>query len=527
MIPTLDQVNVLHRAGRLKEAEQGYREIVANAPTIQGAHHGFGVLLLQTGRAREAIAHLKAALENSPDDDDALNALGAAQLQVGDDAAAASSFKAITERHPDHAQAFANLGVAYDRLNDFSAAVEALEHAARINPSNADTFYNLSRVFRTAGQLGDAEHVIRQALALSPTHVEAHVDLGVTLAARGENSDAEASYRKALSLDSQHAEAQHNLAQILLQSERLGEGWEAFEWRWQTGDFRGAETFRELPAWDGQKISDGTLLVWTEQGLGDQILYASIVPELEGIAPRVLIACTARLVPLFARSFPFADVTSQAELLDDEDARAEVKAQVSIGSLGQFFRPDSKSFPKRNSFLEIESGQSRFLRTRYLHQNSSKPLIGVSWRSGNPRFGALKSIELGDLVNAVGDVEATLVDLQYGDTSFDREAAAENGVSILHDPDIAALTDLDAFASQVAAMDLVITVSNTTAHVAGALGVPCWTLVSAGSAQFWYWFLDRDDSPWYPSLRLFRQETPEDWRGVLNELKTALLHWTP
>lgn len=525
MIPTLDQVNVLHRAGRLEEAERGYHDILADAPAVQEAHHGFGVLLLQTGRAIEAVSHLKKALDGDPDNDEILNALGAAQLQVGDTAAAALSFRTILERQPGHAKASANLGVAYYRLNDLSAAVEALTQAARIDPSNADTFYNLSQAYRAFGQLNEAERAIRKALKLLPTHVEANIDFGITLAAQGKHSEAEASYRKALLIDPHNAEAHHNLAQIFLQSGRLSEGWKAFEWRWQTEDFRGVDTFQDLPAWKGQKMSRGTLLVWTEQGLGDQILYSSMVSELAGIAPRILIACSARLVPLFTRSFPFADVTSQAEVSTDEVARAKVKAQVPIGSLGQFYLPNMHLFSKRKSFLKIDFQQSSLIRKRYLEQTPCKPLIGVSWRSGNPRFGASKTISLPDLASILCDIDATFIDLQYGETETDRERAAQHGLHIRRDPDIDSLVDLDAFAAQVAAMDLVITVSNTTAHVAGALGVPCWTLVSAGTGQFWYWFLDRDDSPWYPSMRLFRQAAPGDWSGVLSELKSELSQW--
>lgn len=527
MIPTLDQVNVLHRAGRFDEAEQGYCEILEAAPDTASAQHGLGVLLLQTGRAREAIEHLRIAANEQPTDTGVLNALGASQLQIGNDDAAEASFRAAIEQDPNQAQALANLGVTLYRLNDFTGSVEALARAVEVDPKNADTLYNLSRAFRATGELSEAERTIRSAIAVSPAHVEAQVDLGVTKAAQGDRVAAEDSYRQALARDPQVAEAHHNLAQILLQSERLLEGWEAFEWRWQTEDFRGADTFRNLPPWDGKKISLGTLLVWTEQGPGDQILYSSIVPALVGMAPRILLACTARLVSLFERSFPFADVVSQADLLADEKQQRDVTAQIPVGSLGHYFRPDIDAFPDQGSFLIADVKRRDALRERYKSKLGDKPMIGLSWRSGNPRFGAAKSIGLSDLGSALETIDATFVDLQYGDTTDDLKHAASAGLDVIHDPEIDSLVDLDAFAAQVAAMDLVITVSNTTAHVAGSLGVPCWTLVSAGSGQFWYWFLDREDSPWYPSLRLFRQTKPGDWSGVLGDLKAALAGWVP
>lgn len=500
MIPTLDQVNVLHRAGRLDEAERGYRDILAADSVVPGVYHGLGVLLLQTGRAADAIIHLQTAADSNPKDVSIQNALGAAQLQVGDVMSAAQTFRAIVERDPNHAQALANLGVTDLERHDFPAALVHLRRAADLDPNSGDTLYNLSRVLRASGQIDEAEQTAGQALAC---------------------------LNRSGASPLQVADAEHHLAQLDLLSGRLKEGWARFDWRMQTADFRGAEEFQGIPSWTGRPISDGSLLVWTEQGPGDEILYASMIPDIKGMAERMVIACTTRLVPLFRRSFPFADITSHADLTPREVQRHGISAQVAAGSLGQFVRPDMASFSARRSFLISDPARTKSCKQTYRKLSKAAPLIGLSWHSGNPRFGASKSVALPDLAVVLGDIDATFVDLQYGVTAAEREHAAQQGLHLLHDPDIDSITDLDAFAAQVAAMDLVITVSNTTAHVAGALGVPCWTLVSVGAGQFWYWFLDRDDSPWYPSLRLFRQATPGDWSGALGELKTALSRWTP
>lgn len=500
MIPTLDQVNVLHRAGRLEDAEHGYRDILEAAPEDVSAHHGLGVLLLQTGRAGEAVPYLRQAAGMLPADMGVLNALGAAHLQTGDVASAIKSFERVLEVKPDDAQALTNLGVSLFQINDLTQAEDTLERSRRLDPNNGDTLYNLSRVLRALGRFDDAYQVSVEALSCME-----NVGAGAT----------------------QIADAHHNQAQILLQTGRLAEGWAEYDWRMQTVGFKGAEVFRALPEWTGQPLPNGTLLIWTEQGPGDEILYASMLPELQDMAARVIIACTDRLVPLFRRSFAFAEIVSNTDLMVDRARLGDVSAQCAAGSLGRLFRPTFKSFPDRKSFLRVGQKVSQTLGRGYRLEAKDKPLVGLSWRSGNPRFGTSKSISLRELAGGLEDIDATFVDLQYGDTSDDIEEARGAGLTVVHDPEIDALSDLDAFAAQVAAMDLVITVSNTTAHVAGALGVPCWTLVSAGAGQFWYWFLDRDDSPWYPSLRLFRQATPGDWSSVVGDIKTALSHGSP
>ena len=149
--------------------------------------------------------------------------------------------------------------------------------------------------------------------------------------------------------------------------------------------------------------------------------------------------------------------------------------------------------------------------------------IGLSWRSGNPRFGTAKSLALTDFEPVLETPNSVFIDLQYGDTTDERGALERScGRTLHHDTDIDSLADLDAFAAQVAAMDLVITASNTTAHMAGALGVPCWVLVPTGPGLLWYWFLDRSASPWYPSPRLFRQAAPGDWAPVVQQVNAAL-----
>lgn len=500
MMLTLDQVNVLHRSGRFEHAEAGYREVLALEPNSYDAQYGLGVLLLQVGRATEALPYLQGALALRPRDASVLNALGGAYLQTDSVDAACVAFETVVQAEPNNAKALANYGTALLRQNDATRAINALESASELAPSNGDILYNFSRALRADGRL-------REALQINGKAIDCL-----------EQSDA-----------TNHLIAEANLhrAQIHLQEGRFLEGWASFDWRMKTSGFRGAEALSTLPVWDGADLSSGALLVWTEQGPGDEILYASMISDVEPRASRIIVACTNRLVPIFARSFPFAEVVSHERTASDSELRAQVSAQLAAGSLGQFVRQSEATFPERQSYLRAGAEKVSALHQRYKRLADGKPLIGLSWRSGNPHLGVSKSVALTELTRVAVATDATFVDLQYGDTQQDRKDAAEAGLDLLHDDQVDSMVDLDAFVAQVAAMDLVITVSNTTAHVAGALGIPCWTLVSKGSGQFWYWFLDRSDSPWYPSMRLFRQTEPGDWQAPLDGVKAALQRWEP
>ena len=194
-----------------------------------------------------------------------------------------------------------------------------------------------------------------------------------------------------------------------------------------------------------------------------------------------------------------------------------------MGDLGFWLRPERDGFPSRKNYLRADVKRRDILRTSYL-DGSESILIGLSWFSRNPEMGWEKSIDLKDWLPLLEVPGVTFVDLQYGDTFAQRETLQkQTGIEIIHDETVDQLADLDAFAAQVAAMDMVVSISNTTAHMAGALGVPTWVLLS--EVPLWRWFQDRTDSPWYPSVQLFRQRRSGGWPEVMGEVAAALREW--
>ena len=444
-------------------------------------------------------------------------------MQCGNLDEARHCYERVLSIAPNHHKSQANLGVLFYKQGDLEASLAVFSDAIASHPEDTELHFNASRTYRTLGRFDEAVMLAQKAVNLSPNYFDGWINLGVTQMALSRYEEAEKSYRSALRLKSQSPVAHHNLAQALLQLGRLEEGWAEFEWRWRTPEFKESENVRALPQWDGQPMRDGVLLIWAEQGIGDQILYSSMVPEIKAAAQKVILACSSRLVGLFARSFPFASVVSQPDLLNDKAMLASITAQISSGGLGQYLRPNLDCFEGHSSFLAVDPGQVEMVREKYDALFPGRRRIGVSWCSKNPRSGHAKSISLKALAPALKHTDVVLVDLQYGDTTSERnQFSSATGLQLYRLPGIEPLTDLDGFAAHVATMDLVITVSNTTAHVAGGLGVPCWTLLPAGEGLRWYWFLDRSDSPWYPSVRLFRQAIPGDWTLVVNQISQAL-----
>lgn len=267
------------------------------------------------------------------------------------------------------------------------------------------------------------------------------------------------------------------------------------------------------------------MLVWGEQGLGDEILYCRMAAEIGPDTCGVTLEMDHRLVPLFSRTFPeIAVVARRDPPVLDPGAFDQI---VPAASLGQWLRPAFKSFPGKPVPLKADpdrvSAYGRALRTSAPGMHG---VVGLSWRSANPEYGSEKSAQLvdwGEIMTAPG---ASFVNLQYGNVDAELGRAEEScGRRIRGIPGLDLFDDIDGVAALASACDLVITTSNVTAHIAGALGRPVWVILPLRLGRIWYWFLDREDSPWYPSMRLFSQKTDGVWNDVISDVARELRVW--
>jgi hypothetical protein len=417
---------------------------------------------------------------------------------------------------PQNADCLHLLGMIAFQSGQLTRAAALIRQAIELHPAAASYHSNLGNVLQAEGNLDEAEACYRRALELKPGQAEVHLNLGHTLKAQGEVDSALASYRQALTLKPDMAEARVAESTALLLQGDFASGWQGFEFRWQTRDYDTPLRNYPQPMWRGEPLTSGRLLVWGEQGIGDEIMFAGVIPDLLRAGLPCVVDCDPRLQPLFARSFPRVEVLSGYH--QDCDAALNIAAHLPSGSLPALLRASRESFAAAVPYLVAGPAQRGRFRDRY---HDGRPRIGLAWHTTNRKSGRTRSIDLNLFAPLFSLPDLRWISLQYGDHGALEDEVLAAAAPLLIDREVDQLADIDTFAAQVASMDLVITIDNSTAHLAAALGVPTWLLLPF--APDWRWQQTGDRSPWYPSMRLFRQAARGDWPSVLHKVRQALL----
>lgn len=505
---------ILQLQGKLDEATACYERALALKPDVAEVHGHLGNAMRSQGRLDRAATCYERALALKPEYAEAANNLGTVLEALDRLDEAAAQYRRALALHPGMAEAYNNLGNIYQAQGDLIAAAAEYGKALALRPEYAEAHSNLGIVFEFSGRPDEAVARHRHALALKPDFAEAHHNLGNALRDLGELDEAMACYERALALKPEYAEARlsHALAQLLAGD--FAAGWRNYESRWQTQRSPSWAQSGELPLWNGEKLTSGRVLIWGEQGVGDEIMFAGLLPEAAHTGNHCVLACSPRLRPLFARSFPGIEVASGP----GPELPPDIAAHLPCGSLPRLFRTSKDDFAAMASpYLVADPVRKQHFRERY---GDGRLRVGLAWHTKNRKTGRRRSIDL-SLLAHLFEIEGTRwVSLQYGQNEALAIEVAASGAPLLVDPAVDQLADMDAFAAQVAAMDLVITIDNSTAHLAGALGIPTWVLLP--SAADWRWMRRREDSPWYPTMRLFRQNTFLDWQGVIERVGAGL-----
>ena len=389
-----------------------------------------------------------------------------------------------------------------------------------LNPESAAVWSNLGLCLREAGKLDAAEASIRRALELAPDFSGALLNLAMTAVDQGRPQQALELLHRSLLLEPDLAEAHTGLAQLLLQNGEFASGWTEYEWRFKRDDAE-RQPEHPFPRWDGKSIKNRVLLVRAEQGLGDQIMFASCLPDAIERAGMCLLECDPRLVNLFAHSFPQARVFPYRLKRDPTWAGCghDPDCQIHLGSLPGFFRRQAADFLQHGAYLRADLTRIEHWRARLDIAGVGRK-IGISWRGGVPGTRrALRSVALAEMLPILQQQDAVFVSLQYGDCHAElAEFSRASGIALTHWQQ--AIDDYDETAALVCALDLVISVQTAVVHLAGALGRPAWVLVPA--VPEWRYMQSGDSMPWYPSVRLFRQQQARQWQPVIAEVAGEL-----
>jgi tetratricopeptide (TPR) repeat protein len=479
------------------------------------------------GHWADAHEHLRVAASLDPANYLVPLLAGNFHEQQADRDAAAAAYEQATRLAPQRAETHFNLGNARWRLDRHHLAESSFRRALELRPNYDAAWRNLSFVLREQGRAFDAWQAFLPVLRNAPQDPRVVRHFGQLALETGQTQVARQAFEFALQLAPSSPEAHVNYATLLFHSGELASAWDHYAWRWQAPTAAPLLAESLLPTCNDFPGSDARLLVIGEQGLGDEIMFASCYAELIARVQRVVLLCEPRLAPLFARAFPQAQVIPRAEAADLAPLvrSHDLTHQVLAGTVCGWFRSSLATFAYSEPFLCAAPEQITSWRTR-LAALSTRPKVGIAWRGGAPGIEQrLRSTDRSLWLPLLAHDRVDFVNLQYGATPDELEflCAAAPG-RFHHFAEADPLHSLDASAALLASLDLVIGVTQTGLHLAGALGVPTWNVLRY--ACDWRWFQCFPDiSPWYPSMRLLRQLTPGDWHSVFDRLDADLHVW--
>jgi len=474
---------------------------------------------LSRGQLEQAETLLRGVLAAEPDCAEAMWGMGRIALSVGEAALARDYLERAIARCPDRPEYHDVLAGALLALGEAPGAEASSRRAVSMDPSRAGFQCRLGESLRAQERWDDAARAFRVALERDPCHFRSHTGLGNLERDLLHLGAAERSYLDALQSKPESALARWNLGLLYLFRGEFARGWDGYAAGVEAGQ-RPRRPFA-FPVWDGRAPFQGTLLVYAEQGLGDEIMFASCVPDLVARNVRCVLECDPRLGTLFERALRGVSVWP----VERDNAGAlsvlgNVTAQMAAGDLPRLLRRERTAFPRRVGYLHADAGRVERWR-RVLSAQCAGLRVGISWRGGaraaDRRARSVPHASWRRLAEVPG---VTLIAAQYDGNDDDRERFRQAGVDMLWPDEIDGRTDIEEFSALVAALDLLVCVDNSTAHLCGAIGQRGWVLLP--QAPDWRWMATGDDSPWYPSLRLFRRDRQRGWDAVLHEAAAAM-----
>ena len=525
------------------DAIQFYQKALQQNPCLAEAHNNIGIAFYEKGRFEEAIFHFRKAIElredyaeayfnmgnafrkkKHPDQAmasyrravkinpslyEAYNNLGLVLQAQGNLIEAQSNYRRVLQIKPDFAMAYYNIGMLFYKEKKLDEAITSVRRALRLNPDIDNAHLNLGIALYEKGLLDEALASYQQAVQQKPDSVDALTNLGIVLHEKQRLDEAMSAYRKILQLKPDDAEAHWNLSISLLLAGNYEAGWREYEWRQYVKEFEKREF--PQPRWKGEDIRGRTILLFAEQGIGDAIQFIRYAPLVARKGAKVAVECQVELAALLT------GVHGEQVVIKRGDPLPEFDMYCPLMSLPFLFNTSLETIPAaipyiRTDFLLRERWGKRMLR------DPDSFRVGLAW-SGNPKYKhdyrrSCTPDAFACLAN-IGDI--TYFSLQKGQAA----EQAKNLPSGLKLVDF--MSEVDDFADTVAIienLDLVISVDTAVAHLAGALGKTVWTLLPY--APDWRWMLGREDSPWYPTMRLFRQESPGAWGPVIEKVAVEL-----
>jgi len=557
------QANQLHVQGHLDRAREGYLKVLQEQPKHFDALHLLGVLACQAKDYERAVDFISQAIqisanpvfyysvgvayqemkkwedaENSylsalklkPKYPEVLYNLGLIKRVQKDNLQAIAYFDQALKFKADYTDAHYNKGNALKDLCHFEQAVQSFEHAIALNHNYAQAYLNKGMALKELGQFDAALECYANALRVNPAYSDVYSNMGILQTELKRWPEAMRSFQEALNLNPEHAQALWNKSLLLLLHGDFKGGFALYSARWRE-EVLISPVFKSQKPWavrSGSLGACGRLLVWSEQGIGDEIMFGSLLSQACSLSKELIVQLDRRLVPLFQRSFPQHVFIPKGEVINEE----LYDQHMPIGQLAEMFCLNLDAFKAiPTSYLICDPNQRVQIKDKLVSKSNPRPIIGISWRSKNDKKGADRSMSVTDLVGTLSmNIEGgfdtdrfSFVNLQYGATQEEISRVGEMlGAELLSMDEIDNYSDIDGLASLIGACDAVVSIDNSTVHLSGALGKPTFVLLPYSAD--WRWGLNESQSHWYPSLFLYRQDSAGAWAQPLFKLQSDLLN---
>lgn len=553
----IDQAKSLHQQGQLQQAQQVYESVLQSQPRQPDALHFLGVIAYQLkqfdvaedlmkqsiaedssnafyfsnlgmlykdrGAVELAISCYRNAIQLKPDYPEAHLNLGVLLMELQHYVEAQHCFGQSLSFRPGYVEAIDNLGSAFMLQNEFARAIDCFRQALRLNDNYLFGYINLAAAHIYLKKYDVVVENSLKAISLDEHCASAYYYIGAACAERAEYEEAEQFLLHSISLDTTNSNVHFLLGTVNLARSNLADGWAGYEHRFSKKLDSVARRYYSYPWWMGESLQDKTVLVWAEQGIGDQIMYASMYADLVATARQCVFACAKKLIPLFSMSFPGAIVVDVEDQHILGSLNVPIDLQSAAGSIARWLRPTLASFPRDHHFLQVKPERVQHWKER-LAQLGPELKVGISWRSGNmigERAFYCSTIDQWAPILAVPGVQ--FINLQYDDCTTElARITAATGVPVHVFKDVDLFDDLAESAALMSALDLVISAPTTSGILSSACGVPTWVLMSGFDWQSF----GTEENQWYSSQRIFNKSWEQGWEvlidAIVSELHTRL-----
>jgi len=503
---------VLEGQGKIDAAIVAYESAIRIKPDCVEAFHNLGGCLQRLNRLNEALAAYRQALAIRPNLPETLNNLAYVLMARGQTNQALETVNLAIQLAPNWPVALTTLGALLAGLDRVDEAIAVLQRALAADPSSPGAYLNLGNAMRKVNRLDEAAAAYRHAIGLRPDFAEAVYSLGAVLGDLGRHNEAVIFFERASVLQPDSAQMHCSFAWALMISEDFKRGWPEYEWRlqfeeWTSRFAQWASSGFKLskPRWSGEDLAGRRILLLAEPGLGDTFQFVRYLPMVAARGGRPILACGPEQVRLFQCFKEYASVTTYPP-------SCEFDVYCPLGSLPKIFETTLESIPASAPYLWPDD---RLVEKWKARMPANQIKVGLIW-SGNVGITARRAIELRQLAPLFSLPGLWFVSLQKGKAALQAKAAPELPIADWGGE----LTDFAETAALMLNLDLIISTDTSTAHLAGALGRPVWTLLPF--ATDWRWLVSRTDSPWYPTMRLFRQPAWNDWQTPIEQAANAL-----